>query len=399
MARKRLTNGQKLQIVRDCEQRLANNESLRSIARSYGVQGVQIRQWRDKQSLLAATKSTKKSTSRGAKSRLQEYEDEIMTWAFHQREAGVPLTYKHLVVKAGQVWPEFRKLTDGQQYHTVRRLCQRKKFAVRRIIRNSSSSQTDHPNQIVSEAEGWLAVMRPIVRAPDVQQKFVLNMDQTPMFLSMYPHPSVNLQGDRTVNGRRTTDSGSRFTVTCTVSANGDKLKPYLIFKGERNGRIATQELPTNPYREQVALCCQNKAWHDGINMEDYIDRVLVPYLQQKANGVPCLLLMTNDASSRWTDDVKERLEQIGITPYKIPPGCTCLVHPLAVGIWKPFKDQVRSKWWQWMIDQGADKSTFVSASRELRTKWVSKSWEAITQVTIRNAWRKTGFSYFPQEE
>ncbi|KAG7352318.1 hypothetical protein IV203_008366 [Nitzschia inconspicua] len=63
MARKRLTNGQKLQIVRDCEQRLANNESLRSIARSY-----------DKQLLLANTKSTKKSTSRGAKGRLQEYE-------------------------------------------------------------------------------------------------------------------------------------------------------------------------------------------------------------------------------------------------------------------------------------------------------------------------------------
>ncbi|KAG7337211.1 transposase [Nitzschia inconspicua] len=125
MARKRLTNGQKLQIVRDCEQRLANNESLRSIARSYGLQGKQIRNWRDKQLLLANTKSTKKSTSRGAKGRLQEYEDEIMTWAFYQRDAGVPLAYKHLVIKAGQVWPEFRNLLDSQQYHTVRRLCQK----------------------------------------------------------------------------------------------------------------------------------------------------------------------------------------------------------------------------------------------------------------------------------
>ncbi|KAG7368805.1 DDE superfamily endonuclease [Nitzschia inconspicua] len=394
MARKRLTNGQKLQIVRDCEQRLANNESLRSIARSYGLQGKQIRNWRDKQLLLANTKSTKKSTSRGAKGRLQEYEDEIMTWAFYQRDAGVPLAYKHLVIKAGQVWPEFRNLSESQQYHTVRRLCQRNKFAIRRI---THTSQTD-PNEMVLEAQNWLAIMRPIVSAPDVQQKFILNMDQTPMFLSMCPHSSLNLQGERTVNGRRTTDSGSRFTVTCTVSANGDKLKPFLIFKGERTGRIATREFPTNPYREQVALCCQKKAWQDGVNMEDYVDKILVPYLQEKANGVPCLLLM-DDFSAHWTDDVKDRLEEIGITPYKIPPGCTYLVQPLDVGICKPFKDQVRSKWWQWMMDQGADRSTFVSASRELGTKWVSESWEAITEVTIRNAWRKTGFSYFPEEE
>ncbi|KAG7347041.1 DDE superfamily endonuclease [Nitzschia inconspicua] len=227
MARKRLTNGQKLQIVRDCEQRLANNEPVRSIARSYGLQGKQIRNWRDKQLLLANTKSTKKSTSRGAKGRLQEYEDEIMTWAFYQRDAGVPLAYKHL---------EELQLASSRRTPTGNKLF----FVARR-----------------------------------------------------------------------------------------------------RHGKMG----------------------------------------------------------AHWTDDVKERLEEIGITPYKIPPGCTYLVQPLDVGICKPFKDQVRSKWWQWMMDQGADRSTFVSASRELGTKWVSESWEAITEVTIRNAWRKTGLSYFPEEE
>ncbi|KAG7342830.1 CENP-B N-terminal DNA-binding domain containing protein [Nitzschia inconspicua] len=90
MARKRLTNGQKLQIVRDCEQRLANNESLRSIARSYGLQGKQIRNWRDKQLLLANTKSTKKSTSHGAKGRLQEYE-----WVSENWEAITEVTIRN----------------------------------------------------------------------------------------------------------------------------------------------------------------------------------------------------------------------------------------------------------------------------------------------------------------
>ncbi|KAG7339323.1 hypothetical protein IV203_017620 [Nitzschia inconspicua] len=72
MAQKRLTNGQKMQSVRDCEQRLANNESLCSIARRQAAPSCQY-------------EIHKESTSRGAKGRLQDYEDEIMTWAFYQR--------------------------------------------------------------------------------------------------------------------------------------------------------------------------------------------------------------------------------------------------------------------------------------------------------------------------
>ena len=42
MARKQLTNGQKLKIVSETAQRLASGESLRAVARS------QIRKWRAK---------------------------------------------------------------------------------------------------------------------------------------------------------------------------------------------------------------------------------------------------------------------------------------------------------------------------------------------------------------
>jgi len=96
----------------------------------------------------------------------------------------------------------------------------------------------------------------------------------------------------------------------------------------------------------------------------DYIDKVLVPYLQERAVGAPALLLLDH-FSAHWTESVKDRLEQLGITPHNIPPGCTNLVQPIDVGIGKPFKDRVRSNWWSWMLGQGADRATFRSASRE----------------------------------
>ena len=164
MARKQYTHAQKLRIVADADERLAQGESLRSIARFYNIQGVQIRSWKKQEMQLALTKRTKKSLSCGAVGRLHQFEEEIMCWAIFQRDAGVPLAYRHVMVKAGEVCPEFKTLSHGQQYYTVRRLCQRNYFKIRRI---THSSQTD-PNENVLEALQWLEIVRPIVRAPGV---------------------------------------------------------------------------------------------------------------------------------------------------------------------------------------------------------------------------------------
>ena len=128
-----------------------------------------------------------------------------------------------------------------------------------------------------------------------------------------------------------------------------------------------------------------------------YITRVLVPYLQQRAQGAPALLLL-DSFSAHWTAQTTARLEELGITPYKIPPGCTCLAQPIDVGLSKPMKDRVRSRWWDWMIQQGPEQATFVGASRELGTKWVVEAWESIPEAIVRNSWRKDGYSYFLEE-
>ena len=60
MTRKHLTNGKKLKIVHETTQRLANGESLKSVARAFAVYPSQIRQWRAKVVQLAQSKRSKK---------------------------------------------------------------------------------------------------------------------------------------------------------------------------------------------------------------------------------------------------------------------------------------------------------------------------------------------------
>jgi hypothetical protein len=392
MVKKYLTIGQKLDILNDCNQRQLNGESLKSVARSHGVQPSQIRTWKKKVDQLAASrKRKKKSLNKGKEGRLAQFEDDIIGWALDRREAGFALRYDNIRIRAIEVYPEFGNLPPSQQYHSVRRLCIRNCLRIRKITHQSQRI----PQDLIDEAQAWLVHMRPILAAPDLHQRFIINMDQTPMYLSMHPKQTLELQGSRTVHGRITTEGDSRFTCTIAISANGDKLKPMCIFKGTVRGRIVQREFPQNPTRDDIVLCCQTAAWQDKDNMLLWIDRVLVPYLQDRAQGAPAAILL-DQFKVHWTNEVLARLNQLGITPYKIPAGCTGLVQPVDVGIGKPFKDHIRSQWSAWRDDEGADASLKLVASRSQGCQWVKNAWyEKVTTETVKNSWRKSGFSYF----
>jgi hypothetical protein len=80
------------------------------------------------------------------------------------------------------------------------------------------------------------------------------------MYLSMVPTTTLNMIGETTINRHCTSNSGTCFTVSITISTNGNKLKPYMIFKSTLNRRIAQREFPAKLNHDRVVLCCQKKA-------------------------------------------------------------------------------------------------------------------------------------------
>ena len=118
----------------------------------------------------------------------------------------------------------------------------------------------------------------------------------------------------------------------------------------------------------------------------------------RKGTRIPALLLMDH-FSGHWTEEVTTKLQETGITTCKIPEGCTCLVQPIDVGPRKPFKDRVRSMWWEWLSQQGADAANSSSATRQQATQWAAESWEAMSPEIVKASWRKNGHSCFVEEE
>jgi hypothetical protein len=79
-----------------------------------------------------------------------------------------------------------------------------------------------------------------------------------------------------------------------------------------------------------------------------------------------------------------------------IPASCTGLVKPVYVGFNKAFKCKVRDKFLKWMMFQ--DPNILIPRfTCHNVAQWIINAQNNISTEMIRNAWRKTGFSYYPE--
>ena len=64
-------------------------------------------------------------------------------------------------------------------------------------------------------------------------------------------------------------------------------------------------------------------------------------------------------------------IQELSVEVQHIPGGCTSLCQPVDVGFNKPFKDQMRRQWFNWMINKGAFHGTTSPPLRLDVAKWV----------------------------
>jgi hypothetical protein len=74
------------------------------------------------------------------------------------------------------------------------------------------------------------------------------------------------------------------------------------------------------------------------------------------------------------------------------------MVQPVDVGFNKSLKSKFRHQYRQWMLDQDPNQS-IPCPSRVLVAEWLIAAQRLMTPAIIRNAWKKTGFSWFPNQE
>jgi hypothetical protein len=220
----------------------------------------------------------------------------------------------------------------------------------------------------------------------------VANFDETNLDFSVDAGNTLNLRGAKTVSvkaGR----SSDRATAFLGVSMTGECFTPYLIYKGtdKRTGRVRREfDSQDFSYPATMLYAVQPKAWMDETRMLDWVERVWKPWTLTKT-GMTYLLM--DEFSSHMTDKVKSAIYACGSEIDFIIAGYTSKLQTMDVGLNRPFKDEYRRQFEDFMVTSATGKP-----HRQDVAKWAWRAWRTgIHTDMILNTWRRV-FSWGEEE-
>ena len=379
----------KIEIAKEAALILKDDtRSLKAFARQKSLDPSQIRKW---VKALPTFKKVpvkhlrRKTMHKGGVTSFSKPE-ELVDWVISLRKEGMAISMNMAVIKAQQLDPEVRRKSASARYACIRRRMRSHSL----VMRAKTHDAQRPPGEVIQDAKYFMEDIRPIVATRN--KKYVLNMDQTPVFFSMVPRTTLQPQGSRSVNVWSSSGSTIRCTVAVTVTAAGEYLTPLIVFKGTENGRI-NRELST--YQTDCFYATQERAWMDERVMLQWVEQVLKPWASEVPEGeVPYLLL--DSYKCHLMTSVVSAIQKLGIEVEHIPGGLTGLVQPVDVGINKPLKNRIRSMWEEYMLENLAVKTK--PPTRQKVVDWCLDSLAALGENIIKSASLSRNFSYFPAE-
>ena len=81
-----------------------------------------------------------------------------------------------------------------------------------------------HPREMQDLVEKFVLTTWPFLSQPNRDKRFIINMDQTPIFFGMVPNTTLNHVGDRSMNVHSSSGSTMHVTLALTVTVAGGLL-------------------------------------------------------------------------------------------------------------------------------------------------------------------------------
>jgi hypothetical protein len=255
------------------------------------------------------------------------------------------------------------------------------------------------PEEVQEEATDYMRLIRPFLIGNHRDPRFILNMDQTPVYFSMNAKRTLELVGKKTINIRTSTNDTKRATVAVTIAGDGTVLPSVVVFKGKANGRIVKKEFATFPTSHHYH--CQDAAWMDETVKLAWVDQVLRPYVETAPEDIIPIIILDSYRCHMMALVVQKIQQELGVEVKHIPGGCTSLCQPIDVGFNKPFKDRLWRLWTSWMISKGIVHGTTSPPTRLDVATLVDRAMADMKAEhgIVKNAWMKSGFEWFDKNE
>jgi hypothetical protein len=278
---------------------------------------------------------------------------------------------RSVILKLHEVCIESREKSGESKRKWAERFIAWHGFSIRRITRCvliSDEVLLQRRNEFFDQI--WEAFARD-------QSMVFLNMDQTCVNFGDVGSTTIDIIGARSVQVQQQGTQSDRVTAALTVASNGDKLIPFVIYKGTVDERVSREfRRSTDPY-PALAYFTNERSWMIESAMHAWIDNVLLPYTRDHPNVTTCLIL--DSFQVHMMSSVRAKFTEHGITVVYIPGGLTADLQPLDVGINSPFKHWLR----EFLINHHEFSRMNVSLKRLSIAKGIERAWEKITHSTV----------------
>jgi hypothetical protein len=250
------------------------------------------------------------------------------------------------------------------------------------------------PAEVESETFDFMRFVGIIVSDGNRDRRFIINMDQTPVYFIISSKRTLEVIGKKNIHIRTSMNDTKRVTVAVTITADGTLLPSTLVFKGKPDGHIAKKEFSTYPKTHFYK--CQEAAWMDEEVMIAWVNKVLAPYVATAPDHVVPILIL-DMYRCHMMSSVVHMIQELGVEVQHIPGGCTSLCQPVDVGFNKPFKDRMQWQWMNWMTNEGVIHGTTSPPARLDVPKWVHNAMLEMKGEgkIIQNAWKRHGYEWF----
>ena len=201
------------------------------------------------------------------------------------------------------------------------------------------------------------------------------------------PRATNHVRGASTVRIASSGVEKKGFTVALCISAIGEKLPAYVIFK-ERGGKLGPRVSRSLVSPANIRIAASENGWMTRVELHKWMRTVWRENSERR-------LLVLDQYRPHLTADTKELADSLDTSLAFIPGGCTGIAQPLDVSINAPFKSNFQDKWIKWRRTPAArtPQGRLKIPTRQNVLDWVSAAWESIDPEIITSAFLKCGIS------
>ena len=105
---------------------------------------------------------------------------ELCEWVVNLRREGMPISINMVILRASQLDERFCRKRMQMKYSVVRQLLRSQSI----VICLKTHQAQRHPKEMVDEAKHFVSRVIPLLTYPNRDQRYIINMDQTPVFFN-----------------------------------------------------------------------------------------------------------------------------------------------------------------------------------------------------------------------